>query len=150
MLFRGTEEHPTSHRLATAFESLGGTLDAMTAADHGSLAIAVPSENLEKVLPLMAEVFRGPRFVDLDIEREIIIEEILEDLSEDGELVDPASLSRKLAFDGHGLALPITGPIKNVERFDRTQLVAHHRRTYRPSDAVISIAGPQVLNIDSI
>ncbi len=142
MLFRGTHQNDSSHRLAMAFESLGGTLQAATAADHGSLGISVPRENVERVIPLMAEVFQSPTFRDVDIERRIIVEEILEDLSEEGEMVDLASLSRRLAFEGSSLAYPITGPVHNVEQFSLEQLRAHHHRTYVGTDAVISIAGP--------
>lgn len=142
MLFRGTAKHPSSHRLAAAFESLGGTLEAMTAADHGSLGISVPHENLERVIPLIAEVMACPTFSESDIERAIIIEEILEDVNEQGELIDLASLSRALAFEGHGLGAPITGSLKNVEGFTLKQLQAHHGRTYQGQDTVISIAGP--------
>ena len=42
MLFRGTDQHPTAYQLAQAFEELGGTLDASTAADHGTLGISLP------------------------------------------------------------------------------------------------------------
>src|SRR5690606_9423278 len=45
MLFRGTEEHPSAHALSTAFEDLGGSLEATTAADHGTLEINVPQEH---------------------------------------------------------------------------------------------------------
>jgi predicted Zn-dependent peptidase len=142
MLFRGTDEHPSAHRLAAAFEQWGGTLDATTAADHGTLGIDVPRENLAHVLPLLAEVFRGPLLKDIDIERGVIREEILEDLGESGEMIDPASLCRKLAFGSSGLGQPITGPLSNVERFSEAELRAHHQRTYIANDSVVSVAGP--------
>lgn len=151
MLFRGTEGHPSAHRLAAAFEQWGGTLDATTAADHGTLGIDVPRENIAQILPLLAEVFRGPLLKDIDIERGIIREEILEDLGENGELIDPPSLVRKLAFGDSGLGQPITGPLSNVERFDESELRAHHQRTYIANDAVVSVAGPldpQVMSRD--
>lgn len=142
MLFRGTKDHPSAHRLAAAFERWGGTLDATTAADHGTLGIDVPVENLARVFPLLAEVFQNPLLRDIDIERGIIREEILEDLTEDGRLLDPASLARKLAFGDSGLGQPITGPLANVERFTIEELKAHHDRTYVGCDTVISVAGP--------
>lgn len=142
MLFRGTKEHPTAHRLSAAFEELGGTLDASTAADYGTLGIDVPRENLPAVLPLLAQVFRAPLLNDIEIERGVIREEVLEDLSEDGEMIDPQSLTRSLAFGDSGLGQPITGPLANVERFTQDELRAHHARTYVAGDAVISVAGP--------
>jgi predicted Zn-dependent peptidase len=141
MLFRGTEQHPTAHRLATAFEELGGTLDASTAADYGTLGIDVPVENLAAVFPLLAQVYSAPLLSEVAIERGIIREEILEDLGENGEMVDPPSLVRALAFGRSGLGQPITGPLSNVERFTQAELRAHHQRTYVGAKAVISVAG---------
>lgn len=142
MLFRGTAEYPSAHLLATAFEELGGTLDATTAADHGTLGIDIPVESLGAVLPLMASVFSRPLLRDLEIERGIIREEVLEDLGERGELLDPPTLIRQLAFADNPLGYPITGPLKNVERFTAEEILAHHERTYVGSETVISVAGP--------
>lgn len=141
MLFRGTEQHPSAHLLSTAFEELGGTLDATTAADHGTLGIDVPAESLSAVLPLLATVYAEPLLKDIEIERGVIREEILEDLGEKGEMLDPATLVRQLAFSGHGLGQPITGPLANIEQFSPEQLRAHHARTYVGTDAVIAVAG---------
>lgn len=141
MLFRGTAEYPSAHLLATAFEELGGTLDATTAADHGTLGINIPLESLHAVLPLMASVFSRPLLRDLEVERGIIREEVLEDLGERGELLDPPTLIRQLAFADNPLGYPITGPLLNVERFTAEEILAHHERTYVGSDTVISVAG---------
>lgn len=142
MLFRGTAEYPSAHLLATAFEELGGTLDATTSADHGTLGIDVPLESLKAVLPLLASVFCRPLLRDLEIERGIIREEVLEDLGERGELLDPPTLIRQLAFSDNPLGFPITGPLKNVERFTAEEIRAYHERTYVGSGTVISVAGP--------
>ncbi len=142
MLFRGTPRHPSAHRLALAFENLGGTLVAATAADHGLLAIGVPLENLEPVLDLFGEVYLSPIIEELDVERGIVREEILEDLDEDGQVIDGATLVRKLAFGEHGLARPITGTIDTLETFSREALLAHHSRYYVADSSVISVAGP--------
>ncbi len=141
-MFRGTAEYPSAHLLATAFEELGGTLDATTAADHGTLGIDVPKESLSAVLPLMASVFKSPLLRDLEIERGVIREEILEDLGERGEMLDPPTLIRQLAFDQNPLGYPITGPLSNIEEFSLGTLKRHHERTYVGGDTVISVAGP--------
>ncbi len=142
MVFRGTRAHPSAHRLSTAFEELGGTLDASTAADHGTFGIDVPLESLSEVLPLMAEVFRAPLITDLEIERGIIREEVLEDFGDEGEMIDGPSLTRFLAFGAHGLGRPISGPLENVDAFTEAELRAHHGRTYISNDVILSVAGP--------
>ncbi len=142
MLFRGTDQHPTAYQLAQAFEELGGTLDASTAADHGTLGISLPPQNLFSVLPLLAEVYQRPLFSDIELERGIIREEIHEELGEHGKWIDPQTLARKTAFEGSPLGQPILGNLENIERFDSELIRAHHARTYVGNRLVVSIAGP--------
>ncbi len=142
MLFRGTPRYPSAHELAVAFETLGGTLTASTAADHGTLAIGVPAENLHPVLELFAEVFMQPTLGDIDVERGIVREEILEDLDEDDRLIDGETLVRRLSFGDHPLGRPITGVIENLEQFTVDGLTRHHAQHYTGSSTVVSIAGP--------
>lgn len=142
MLYRGTRRHPSAHDQALAFERLGGSLGAATYVDHGTLAVAVPRDNWEKVLDLVAEVVREPLLESLDIERGIVREEILENLDERGACIDPDAMIRELAFPGHGLGLPITGTLGQLERFVKRDLVAHHRNYYTARNMVVVVAGP--------
>lgn len=141
MLFRGTEAHPSAHALASAFEDLGGTLLASTAADHGTLSIAVPNENFAAALTELGRVIRAPRLREIELERGIIREEVLEDFDDQGQLLDGASLVRSLAFPRHGLGQLITGPLENIERFDERSLAAHHRATYVGRRMVVVVTG---------
>lgn len=142
MLYRGAPSYPTAQRLALAFESLGGMLLAATATDSGSLSTSSPPENFAAALTLYAEVFQHPVLDGIEIERNIVQQEILEGLDEQGRVVDPDNLIRALAFPGHPLGSPITGTIAQLERFDRDLLRAHHSRHYTASNAVMAIAGP--------
>ena len=101
MVFRGTGTFPDAHAQALAFERLGATLYAATHVDHGLMSVTVPPQNLARVLPLLAEVACAPRFADIEVERGIVREEILEDLDEDGHLVDA---------DG----TPVTGRVRPI------------------------------------
>lgn len=141
MLFRGSPHYPSSERLAQAFEDLGGTLEASTSTSYGNLSITLPRENLLAVVEPLADVFQRPLLSQIDVERAIIREEILEDFDDAGQLIDGPSLVRALAFPGHGLGLPITGPPKVVEALSVEDLRAHHERTYVASRLVIGLGG---------
>jgi predicted Zn-dependent peptidase len=141
MLFRGTASLPTSHAQSLAFERLGGTLYAATHVDHGEMSVAVPPENLERLLPILGEVALSPRFSSIDVERGIIREEILEDLDEDGRQVDADNLSRALTYPDHPLGFTITGGVDALDRFDEPLLRAHHARHYTAENAVLAVAG---------
>lgn len=142
MLYRGTAAQPSAHALSLAFERCGGTLMASTATDTGDLAIAVPPANFDAVLAQFAEVFRGPLFSSLEIERGIVTEEILEGLDDHGACVDANDLIRALVFDGHPLGMPITGTLDQLRSFDEAQLRQHHQRFYTGVGTVLAVAGP--------
>jgi predicted Zn-dependent peptidase len=141
MVFRGTPSLDSAHAQALAFERLGGTLYAATHVDHGVMSVSVPPQNLERVLPLLGEVTIAPRFSELEIERGIVHEEILEDLDDEGRPVDPDNIARAVMYDKHPLGFSITGDLETLERFDRPMLRAHHERHYSAANAVLCVAG---------
>ncbi|HEY2409823.1 MAG TPA: pitrilysin family protein [Polyangiaceae bacterium] len=142
MLHRGIPKHPSAHAQAYAFEELGAALSAATYADHGTLSVQVPPENLSAILPMLADVLLRPIFSSLEIEKGIVREEILEGVDERGKSVDPETLLRSLAFDGHPLGFPIAGNLETLERFDLAMLERHHRAHYVAGGTVITLAGP--------
>lgn len=141
MVFRGTASLPSAHDQALAFERLGGTLYAATHVDHGVMSVSVPPANLEASLALLGEVTVSPRFTDVEIERGIVREEILEDVDDDGRQIDADNLVRALMYDDHPLGFTITGAAAGLDGFDEPRLRAHHQRHYTPENAVLCLAG---------
>lgn len=142
MLYRGTPRFPTAHDQALAFEALGGTLQAATAKDFGSMQISMPKERFLDVLPLVSEVYQEPIMNGIEIERGIVQEEILETLDESGNLIDADELLASVAFPGHPLGLPITGMPDQVRGFDPERLRRHHAAFYVGHATTIVAAGP--------
>ena len=141
MLYRGTESHPAPHELSLAIERLGGTLDAATHVDFTSYELTLPSETIAEGAALLAEVLRQPLLTDLSTEKQIIREEILEDLNEDGEQIDIDNVSRSLLYPDHPLGFSIPGPLSNVERFETSHLKEHHAAHYTARNSVFCVAG---------
>src|SRR6185437_9134781 len=141
MVFRGTTSLPSAHDQALAFERLGGTLYAATHVDHGVMTVSVPPTNLERVLALLGEVTVAPRFSDIEVERGIVREEILEDLDDDGRDVDADNITRALLYADHPLGYTITGSLATLGRFDERMIRAHHARHYTAENAVLCVAG---------
>ncbi|MFW5738776.1 MAG: M16 family metallopeptidase [Myxococcota bacterium] len=142
MLFRGTPTYPTAHRQARAVERLGGTLYAATHTERGHMSVTLPPESFRAGVTLFGEIVSSPMFADLDVERGIIREEILEGLDEDGHLVDPDTITRAQLFPGHALGLPITGTLASIDAIDEALLREHHRRYYTGRNSVLCFAGP--------
>jgi predicted Zn-dependent peptidase len=142
MLYRGTARYPSANAQAAAFERLGSSLAAATYVDHGMLGVVVPPENLRKVLQLLGEVYQEPLLGEIEIERGIVEEEILDLLDDDNNPIDTDVLCRALCFPDHALGMPITGSIERLRGFDRRKLRRHHARHYTGSGTVVAIAGP--------
>jgi predicted Zn-dependent peptidase len=141
MLHRGIPNHPSAHAQALAFEELGAELSAATYADHTVLAAMGPPETASAVLELLGEVCSSPLFGNIEIERGIVREEILESSNDDGELVDPDDLVVELSFPAHSLGRPIIGTLEALERFDVEALRATHAQQYVGSGLFVSVAG---------
>jgi predicted Zn-dependent peptidase len=141
MLYRGTPKLPHAHDVNLAFEQLGGYLYAATQVDYGVFSVTLPAETLGPATELFANVLMSPTFADIEIEKEIVCEEILEDLDDEGRQVDADNLSRKLIYPDHSLGFTITGDESHVRSFTRDMLAAHHARHYNAANAVLVFSG---------
>ena len=141
MIYRGTRRVPSAHAVNLAFERLGGTLYASTQVDHGIFSLTLPPESLDEASALFGEVLSQPAFLDIDIEKGIVLEEILEDLDDEGRQVDADNLSRALIYKDHPLGYTITGGEAHVQSFDEPALRRWHDRHYTAENAVLVFAG---------
>jgi predicted Zn-dependent peptidase len=142
MLFRGSERFGSSYELSYAIESVGGTLYAETGRDYSLYQIPLHPRELPRGLEIMGDLFATPLFSDIELERQIIIEEILEDLDEDGRNVNVDDLARASVWGRHPLGFPITGPPSNVRRFRTDDVRDHFARFYGARNMVLCLAGP--------
>lgn len=141
MIYRGTKGLRTAHDVNHAFEALGGYLNATTHADFGVFSVTLPPESLDEACALFAEVLTEPTFANIDLERGIVLEEILEDLDDAGRMVDPDNLSRAQIYPTHPLGFTITGSHETVESFTRRTLRAHHEKHYTAHTSVLALSG---------
>jgi len=142
MLFRGTAAHPSAAEFNHQIESVGASLNAATHCDFTSFELTVPPDALAEGCVELGRMFTEPELGDIDVERGIVREEILEDLDEDGHDVNADNLVRAQVFRGHPLGYPITGSAANVERFGERELRAHLRAHFGARNVVVSVAGP--------
>jgi predicted Zn-dependent peptidase len=141
MIYRGTRRMPSAHAVNLAFERLGGLLFASTQVDHGIFSISLPPESLDGACALFGEVLSQPAFLDIDIERGIVLEEILEDLDDEGHQIDADNISRALIYGDHPLGFTITGGEEHVRRFDEAMLRRHHEVHYTADNSVLVFSG---------
>ena len=81
-----------------AVESVGGSLNGITARDHGCYFTPIHPGEVGTGLAILGDLLRRPLLREMDVEREVILEEILDEVDADGRDIDPDNLSKRLAF----------------------------------------------------
>ncbi len=142
MLFRGTEAYPRHRDFHEAVESIGGPLQGSTGRDMSLFGMSVSPRDLDEALALLAEATLRPTLEGLDLERRLVLEELLEERDERDRDLDLENLSRGLLWPGDPVGLPVLGSRDNVEHFDERDLRAFHQQVYRGGNALLVIAGP--------
>jgi predicted Zn-dependent peptidase len=138
MLFKGT---PSMNALgiAEAFESIGAQDNAATGEEYTVLYARFLPEHLERALDIMAEMVTQPTLVDLDREREVIVEEIKMYEDRPDQLAD--EYLSGLIFHGDPLGRPIIGSAETVRGVDRGTLKSFHDSTYTAPNVFVVAAG---------
>lgn len=141
MFFRGCEGYANSTALNAAMEDLGGHLDGYTTRDHSAYPVTVHPLAVEQATEILGRMFSTPRFRDIDIERRIVLEEMLDALDERGREVEVDTLAHRLQFGAHGLGQSIEGRRANVRRFSIDDLERHRIAFYGARNLVLCFAG---------
>jgi predicted Zn-dependent peptidase len=140
MVFKGTRRR-TSRDIALVLERLGGSLDAYTTREYTSFQARVLDEQIDLALDVLADLVLEPllRPADLELEREVVLEEIstVEDTPDD--LV--FDLHAGLLWGEHPYGYSILGTRESVSRLSADDLRRTHEHRYRRGNLVIAAAG---------
>jgi predicted Zn-dependent peptidase len=142
LFFRGSQGWPDTVAMNAAVESAGGSLNGITARDHGCYFTPIHPGELGTGLAILGDLVRRPLLREMAVEREVILEEILDEVDADGRDIDPDNLSKRIAFAGHPLAFKIAGTAATVRRLREPDVRAHHARFYTGANLVLAVAGP--------
>jgi len=126
-------------KLDAELEFMASSIESSIGADVGSVSLATLARNLDRTLELFAQVLRQPAFqedrVALAKKRSI---EGLRRQNDDPKGVADREL-RKALYAGHPLGRYPT--ISSVEKITRDDMVAFHRRFYRPNNIILAVSG---------
>jgi predicted Zn-dependent peptidase len=140
MVFKGTERR-TAHELALVLERLGGSLDAYTTREHTSYQARVLDADVGVALDVLADLVLNPalRDADLELEREVVLEEIstVDDTPDD--LV--FDLHAEELFGQHPYGYSILGTRETVSALTGSDLQRVHASHYRAGNLVVAAAG---------
>lgn len=140
MVFKGTERR-SAHEIALALEGLGGTLDAYTSREHTGFQARVLDRHLPVALDVLADLVGAPllRDEDLELERQVVLEEIAEVEDTPDDLVFELHGAR--LWDGHPYGRSILGGPETVASMSAESLRGLHRGAYLGRNLVVAGAG---------
>ncbi|MFI6363677.1 M16 family metallopeptidase [Nocardia sp. NPDC050630] len=140
LLFKAT---PTRSALdiAQAMDAVGGELNAFTAKEQTCYYAHVLDEDLSLAVDMVSDVVLNGlcRAEDVDVERQVVLEEIAMRDDDPEDLVGDAFLSA--LFGDHPIGRPVIGSIETIEAMNANQLRSFHLRRYRPDRMVVAVAG---------
>jgi len=140
LMTQGTKRH-SAPELAAAAEALGGSLDSGAGWNQSLVSMTVLTPKLDAALALVAEVAREPVFAPDEIER--VRTQTLDALKV--AYASPGTLAglvaERLVYGNGAYGHPASGTPESLPRIARDDLVAAHRRTFRPDNAVLILAG---------
>ena len=143
VMFKGTDKF-TAFEVANAFESIGAAINAFTGKEATCYYAKSTDEYAEKCFELLSHIFTHSSFdaEELNKERKVIIEEInmVEDSPED----ICFDLLAQTLYKNNSLGQTILGPIENVKKFTRNDVLAYMDEFYNADNIVVSFSG----NID--
>ncbi len=147
MLFRGTLDYPTTLELESAFEAIGGSVNAATDSDSTCFYSRIHPHNTAEAVRLFSSMLLRSTMPGIEIEKRIITEEALEDINERGEEINLDNLVSRILWPDHPLGMPTVGTLDTIAGFTDADLKDHLAKYYVPANAVIVATGN--VNTDS-
>ena len=122
-------------------ETLGGFSNASTGFDDAHYYVDIPPSKLEEALALLTNLVLFPNLSEkeFNLEKKVIIEEILQSQDQKDELIFNCFLE-SVWFD-HPYAKSILGKEENINELELTDLQNFHQNHYIPKNSCIAIAG---------
>ena len=139
--FKGTRQYPTTGAVSEAIEECGGSTNAATDRETTIYWARLPVRQAERAFGVLSELVIRPLLRDKDIarERDIIVEEIRSYRDDPGQYI--FNLFDRAFFGDTPLGWEIAGDEDSVRTLPESDIRDFWASTYRPANAVISVAG---------
>jgi zinc protease len=140
MLFKGTRRLAPGE-VAKQIEANGGDVNAYTSFDETVYYCTLSSRHGDRGLDILSDAVLNSVIepVELDREREVVVEEILRGKDSPGKVLSEALF--KKAYQRHPYGRPIIGFEDTVRSFSRRTVYDFYRRWYVPRNTVVVVAG---------
>ena len=141
LFFRGSAKFPDTVAMNARVEAVGGNLNGITSRDLSYYFTPSHPDGVGVALDVLGDLLTRPTLTRLELEKEIILEEMLDEVDERGRDVDVENLSKAQRYGAHPLGLKIAGTLKSVRALKLSQVKEHFRRHYVAGNMVVAVAG---------
>ena len=140
LVFKGTERR-SCLQISEEIDDIGANINAYTAKDSTCFYTKSSSEDLEKCMDVLSDMYFNASIPEDELEREkgVVIEEIkmCQDTPDE---VSQDLISQALFYE-QSLGQTILGTIENIKYSDRHSILKFKNKHYIPTSTVISVCG---------
>lgn len=138
LVFKGTATR-SAHDLMQAIEGHGGQFNAFTSREYTCIYVKMLARHVQIGIEILADVIKNSLFLDLEKERNVILEEIssIEDTPDE----HAHDLLTQQHWPEHPMGRPVFGSSESVSRLSLEDVKRFHDTWYRPHNMVVSVAG---------
>ncbi|HEX7506049.1 MAG TPA: pitrilysin family protein, partial [Polyangia bacterium] len=141
LLDEGTKKR-TAPQIANEVAQLGATLTTYATWDASAVSLSVLAENLDRALPVWADVLLNPAFTKDDFER--VVDNLLSSLAQRKDyptVVAGQVYARALWGDAHPFAWPDTGTQTSIPKLGPADVKHFYNTYYAPNNSVLVVTG---------
>jgi predicted Zn-dependent peptidase len=141
MAFKGTKKRPTTEKIASEVEAVGGVFNAFTDKEFTGYWIKLPVKHLSLACDILSDMLTNSLLKQEEIERErgVIIEEI--NMREDVPMTKVAVEFERLLYGDNPMGWDIAGEKETVSKITRHDFLEYLSRLYFAKNMVVAIAG---------
>ncbi|MFT4569877.1 MAG: putative Zn-dependent peptidase [Hyphomicrobiaceae bacterium] len=140
LVFKGTKRR-SPRRIAEEIESLGGSINAFTGKEQTCFHARIAAEHLAVAVDVLADLLTGAllRSDDVELERDVVLQEILEVEDTPDDYVHDFHLERY--WPGTALGRPVAGSVESVTGLSLDAIKAYRARHYCADRLIVAAAG---------
>jgi predicted Zn-dependent peptidase len=140
LLFKGTARRDAM-AIAEAFDAVGGEANASTGKEHTCYFARVLDADVPLAVDVIGDMVTSALLDphEFEIERGVILEELAMNDDDPSDVVHEEFA--RVVFGEHPLGRPIGGTPGTIQAVPRDAVWQHYRRTYVPSELVVTAAG---------
>ena len=146
MMFKETKNYKTM-KLLGELDRMGFQYNAMTSHEYTGYYIKGHSDDWKKVIHLLSEIYKNPKFNQKDIDKEykVVVDEMKMYETNNSSIVN--ELTMKHLYENQSAGLSILGDRKVLKKLNREDFVNYRNKYYVPSNTCVVICGNFPKNI---